>query len=45
MVRARIYLLIFAGLFALVLTTGSLLPLMYLGLPTFYGSWLMVVYG
>ncbi len=44
-VRARLYLLIYAGVIALALLTGSLLPLMYIGLPSFYGAWLMVVYG
>jgi Na+-transporting NADH:ubiquinone oxidoreductase subunit F len=44
-VRAWIYLLIFAGVIGLAVFTRSLLPLMYIGLPTFYGAWLMVVYG
>lgn len=43
--RARLYVLIFAAVIGLAIYTGSLLPLMYVGLPTFYGSWLMVVYG
>jgi Na(+)-translocating NADH:ubiquinone oxidoreductase F subunit len=43
--RARIYLLIYIGVIALALYTWSLLPLMFIGLPTFYGTWLMVVYG
>ncbi len=44
-VRARIYLAVYAAVIALALLTGSLLPLMYIGLPSFYGAWLMVVYG
>ena len=44
-VRARIYALIYAGVFALAIATGSILPLMYIGLPSFYGAWLMVIYG
>lgn len=44
-VRAWIYLLIFLGVIGLALATRSLLPLMYIGFPTFYGAWLMVVYG
>ena len=43
--RAWIYVLIYAGVIALAVATRSLLPLMYIGLPTFYGAWLMVVYG
>ena len=43
--RSRIYVLIFAAVIALALYTRSWLPLMYVGLPTFYGAWLMVVYG
>ncbi|MFT3850203.1 MAG: NADH:ubiquinone reductase (Na(+)-transporting) subunit F [Propionivibrio sp.] len=43
--RARLYVLVYAGVIGLALYTGSLLPLMYVGLPSFYGAWLMVVYG
>jgi MocE subfamily Rieske [2Fe-2S] domain protein len=43
--RARIYALIHGGVIALAVGTGSLLPLMYVGLPNLYGAWLMVVYG
>lgn len=43
--RARIYLLIWAAVLASAILTRSILPLMYVGLPTVYGSWLMVVYG
>ncbi len=43
--RARIYAIIYAGVFALSIFSGSLLPLMYVGLSSFYGAWLMVVYG
>ncbi len=41
---ARVYVLIYAGVIALAIYTGSLLPLMYIGLPNFYGAWLMSVY-
>ena len=27
------------------IATGSILPLMFIGLPSFYGAWLMVIYG
>lgn len=43
--RARIYFLIYAALVAFAVYSGSLLPLMYVGLPNLYGSWLMVIYG
>ncbi len=43
--RARIYIAIYAAVIGLALYTGSILPLMFIGLPTFYGAWLMVVYG
>ncbi len=42
---ARIYVLIYAGVLALAVYTRSILPLMYIGLPTFYGAWLMPVWG
>jgi Na+-transporting NADH:ubiquinone oxidoreductase subunit F len=44
-VRAYIYVLIYAAVIGLAVTSRSLLPLMFIGLPTFYGAWLMVVYG
>lgn len=43
--RARIYLVIYAGVIGLSAYTGSILPLMYIGLPGFYGAWLMPIYG
>lgn len=43
--RARIYLLIYAGSLGLSLYTRSFLPLMFIGLPNFFGTWLMLVYG
>lgn len=43
--RARIYLLIYAGVMGLALWQRSVLPLMFIGLPTLYGSWLMPLYG
>lgn len=44
-VRARIYLLIYFSVIVLIVLTKSILPLMYIGIPTFVGSWLMVIYG
>lgn len=43
--RARIYLFIYAGVIGLAIWQRSVLPLMYIGLPTLYGSWLMPIYG
>ncbi|HTB83083.1 MAG TPA: NADH:ubiquinone reductase (Na(+)-transporting) subunit F [Candidatus Sulfotelmatobacter sp.] len=42
--RARIYVLIYLGVLGLAIWQRSLLPLMFIGLPTLYGSWLMPVY-
>jgi MocE subfamily Rieske [2Fe-2S] domain protein len=43
--RARIYIAIYAGVIGLAIATRSILPLMYVGLPAFYGSWLQFIYG
>lgn len=43
--NARIYVSIYAMVIALAIATRSILPLMYVGLPTLYGSWLMVIFG
>lgn len=43
--KARISVAIYAGVLALSAATMSILPLMFIGLPNLYGSWLMVVYG
>ena len=43
--RARIYLLIYLAVLALAVATRSVLPLLFIGLPALYGTWLMVVYG
>jgi Na(+)-translocating NADH:ubiquinone oxidoreductase F subunit len=43
--KARIYLAIYAAVIALAIATHSILPLLFIGLPNIYGSWLMVVYG
>lgn len=43
--RARIYLAIYLCVIALAIYTRSILPLMYIGLPAFYGSWLQFIYG
>ncbi len=43
--RARIYVLIYAAVIAASIATGSILPLLFVGLPNLFGSWLMVVYG
>jgi fatty acid desaturase len=43
--RAYVYLAIYLVVLGLAVGTGSVLPLMYVGLPAFYGSWLQFVYG
>ena len=43
--RARLYILIYAGVITLAAATRSILPLFYVGFVNLYGSWLMVVYG
>ena len=43
--KARIYLLIYASVIGLSIYFQSILPLMYIGLPVLYGSWLMPIYG
>ena len=43
--RARIYLAIYLGVVGLAVATGSILPLLFIGLPNIYGAWLMLVYG
>ena len=44
-IRARIYVFSYAGVIALAIGTHSILPLMFIGLPPLYGTWLMLVYG
>lgn len=43
--RARIYLMIYVVVIALAVYTRSILPLMFIGLPHIFGSWLMPIYG
>ncbi len=43
--KARIYIAIYAFVIGLSVFYGSILPLMFVGLPTFLGGWLMPVYG
>jgi MocE subfamily Rieske [2Fe-2S] domain protein len=42
---ARIYLIIYGSVVGLAIWHRSILPLMFIGLPTLYGSWLMPIYG
>jgi Na+-transporting NADH:ubiquinone oxidoreductase subunit F len=44
-IRARVYAGIYAGVIALSISTGSILPLIFVGLPSVYGSWLLQIYG
>lgn len=43
--KARIYITIYAFVIGLSIYYGSILPLMFIGLPTFLGGWLMPIYG
>lgn len=43
--KARIYITIYLLVIALSIIYQSILPLMYIGLSTLFGSWLMPVYG
>jgi len=43
--RARIYILVYVGVIALSIHSGSILPLMFIGLSSIYGVWLMPIYG
>ena len=43
--KARLYVGIYLSVIAACLATGSILPLMLVGLPNLFGSWLMVIYG
>ncbi len=43
--RARVYVAIYTAVLTLAVTTRSMLPLLFVGLPNLFGSWLMVVYG
>ncbi len=43
--RARVSLAIYLGVIALAIDSHGILPLLFIGLPNIFGSWLMVVYG
>ncbi len=43
--RARIYVLIYAIAVGLSIYTRSILPVLFVGLPNLFGTWLLVVYG
>jgi fatty acid desaturase len=42
--NARIYVLIYAAFISWAVAIHSILPLMYVGLPAFYGGWLMFIF-
>lgn len=44
-VEARVFLAVLIGVIVVALATWSLLPLVLVGLPTFYGVWLVVFFG
>lgn len=43
--RARVYLAIYTVVITLSIFYQTLLPLLFIGIPTVFGSWLMVIYG
>ncbi len=43
--RARIYVLIYAVVIGLSVYAHSILPVLFVGLPNLFGTWLLVVYG
>ena len=43
--EARVWMLIYAALLLICWLTHSLLPLLFIGLPSFYGAWLYVFFG
>ncbi len=43
--RARIYVAIYAGVIGLSIYSRSILPLLLVGLPNLFGTWLTVIYG
>jgi MocE subfamily Rieske [2Fe-2S] domain protein len=43
--RARICLAIYAAVILLAIETRSIVPLLFVGLPNLFGTWLMIVYG
>lgn len=43
--KARIHLAVYGAIISMAVGLHSLVPLMYVGLPHLYGSWLMSVYG
>ena len=43
--NARIYVLIYLAVIGLALARRSILPLMFIGLPSFYGAWLSLIFG
>jgi fatty acid desaturase len=42
---ARIWAVIYAAVIALAIARHTIMPLVYIGLPSFYGAWLMVIFG
>ena len=43
--EARVFVAILAGVTAWSVIAGSIVPLLYVGLPTWYGTWLLVFFG
>ncbi len=43
--EARVYVAILAGVIAWSIAAGTIVPLLYIGLPSIYGAWLLVFFG
>lgn len=43
--RAKIYLAIYLAVIGLAIFNSSILPLLFIGLPQIFGTWLMLIYG
>jgi len=44
-IRARVCLLVYGSVLGVAIWQRSILPLLFIGLPNLYGSWLMPIYG
>ena len=43
--EARVFIAVLVGVIAWAIASGSIVPLLFVGLPSFYGAWLVVFFG
>ena len=43
--EARVFIAVLLGVIAWAIASGSIVPLLFVGLPSFYGAWLVVFFG